>query len=172
MAIAGRKPKPGALKALHGTARRDRVPRAPKARAAAELRPPPVLRQIAGALAWWSALVGALHPTLRQPAAVPTLSSLAMLLALRDTAARKLRGGGLFVTRDGAVAVSRAFNALTKAAELARKAANDLALSPTELARLGLDAPVRRVDEDDDAPAREDDDLETYLAMHPDRVLQ
>jgi hypothetical protein len=172
MAQSGRKPKPAALADLHGNPGKRARRKPAVAGRGVELRPPAVLRQLAGAVAWWDALVAAMHPALRVPAAVPQLSSLAMMLALRDRAARQLSGGKILVKRDGMLVVAAAFHAFAKAAELARKHSNDLAICPTELARLGLDAPPPRAEEDDDAPARGEDDIDTFLAMHPDRVLQ
>jgi hypothetical protein len=138
MAKRGRKPTPAAIVELRGNPGK-RARRKPAVKGqGVELQPPPVLRQVAGALEWWRTLLGSMHPALRVPAAMPTLSTCALLLATRDAAARKLRAG-LFTTRDGVLDTNRAFHVLVKSGEAARKAANDLAISPTELARFGLD---------------------------------
>jgi hypothetical protein len=65
--------------------------------------------------------------------------------------------------RDQVIA-NPAIGILIKLSEAARRHLLDLAITPSELARLGLD--VR------DAPSNgKSDDLDAFLAQHPDRVL-
>lgn len=179
--MRGRKPKPAAIKDLHGNpGKRRRVRGEPKPSAGA-LRPPVVLIAIAGARRHWDEIVGS-APLVLARCDAAQLASLCIALATRDKAVRMLRGRGknrghVIETAGGTLIQSPWVGILNRSIELALRIASALCLPPAERARLGAlsgDPPLPDPGDEDGAAARgaqAGDDLDTFLALHPDRVL-
>jgi P27 family predicted phage terminase small subunit len=161
----GRKPQPAALKMLHGNPGRRRLNREP-APQCGRMKAPRELAAVPGALRYWDHHLATAPQGILKPIDAPLLVKLCVELAIGDRALRELRRHGYVITTStGTIIQSPWVGILHRSTEIARKLSSELGLVVTARAR--LDAP----DDLDVATAGDPNELEAYLAQHPDRAL-
>jgi len=176
--IRGAKPKPSAMKRLHGTERTDRAKNEPVP-PAGDLVPSEQLNRVKHARGLWDHYLASSPLGLLKPVDAPLLERLCIALAMARQAMDEVIALGLVVkSPDKGVPIHNPFLPIVnRQTEIARKLASELGLPVTARAR--IDLPERAfgshdtdIDEDGSRRARRySDDLDRFLDQHPDREL-
>jgi len=187
--LSGRKPKPSALKKLHGQNRPSRRKEEPKPRKG-RLRPSPGIDAIKYAREYWDHYLRYAPLDMLKPVDGPLLERMCVALGRAREGDEHIARMGLIVRAPTKVLTDRSGNKteipggwmqnpflpiVNRATDIARKLAAELGLPVTARARINApDAPVPTTNEDDDEISQDQeagDDLDRFLNQHPQRRL-